>query len=153
MAERKKILWPTELSQSCSTILPRLCEMAQKYDDEIEVLYIGDDLADVVPFYGYAGEEHTEKYNEWEIERCMKRLDESCGPEPDKCPPVTKKVVLGDAYYEIMKAIDTDNVEMVFFAAKCSGAEEGQRLQFGGVADKVKKNSPVPVKTIDSCVN
>ena len=144
MADRKKILWPIEYSQSCSRVMPRLCEMAESHNDDIEVLYIGDDLADIVPFYGYAGEEHTEKYNEWEIERCMKLLDESCGPKPDNCPGVTKKIVLGDAYQEIMKAIYNDDVGLVYFTTQGNG---GKKFQFGDVTDKVRRNSPVPVLT------
>ena len=115
MAEIKKILWPTDFSRSCSMVLPRICEMAQNYDAEIEVLYIGRDLCDVEPFYGEAGEDHIKKYHDWEVKRSVKRLDESCSPEPDQCPPVTKKVVLGDAYREIMTAIETDDIDIVLF--------------------------------------
>ncbi len=153
MAETKKILWPTIFSQSCSVFLPRICEMAQKYDAEIEVLYIGRDLCDVEPFYGEAGEDHIKKYHDWEIKRSMKRLDEACGSEPDQCPPVTKKAVLGDAYHEIMTAIEADKIDIVFFATRGSEAEKHQRLQLGSVADKVIKNSPVPVLTVNSGIN
>ncbi len=153
MAETKKILWPTIFSRSCRLFLPRICEMAQKYDAEIEVLYIGRDRCDVEPFYGEAGEEHNKKYHDWEIKRSMKRLEEACGPEPDQCPPVTKKVVLGDAYREIMTAVETDDIDIVLFATQGSGAEVHQRLQLGGVAGKVIKDSPVPVLTVNSGIN
>lgn len=133
--------------------LPRLCEMAQKYDAEIEVLYLGRDQCEVEPFYGEGGEDHIKKYHDWEIKRSMKRLDEACGPEPDQCPPVTKKVVLGDAYDEIMKAIETDDIDIVLFASQGSGAEEHQRLELGDVADKVIKNAPVPVLTVNRGIN
>ena len=149
MTETKKILWPTIFSQSCSVFLPRICEMAQKYDAEIEVLYIGRDQCGVEPFYGKAGEDHIKKHHDWEIKRSMKRLDDACGQKPDQCPSVTKKAVLGDAYREIMTAIETDNIDIVFFAAQGSGTEKHQRLQLGGVADKVIKNSPVPVLTVN----
>jgi nucleotide-binding universal stress UspA family protein len=60
------------------------------------------------------------------------------------CPLYIKHIVIGDPANEILKFVDTEKVDMVVMAS------QGQKghFSFGSVAEKVVKNSKVPVTTI-----
>ncbi len=55
-----------------------------------------------------------------------------------------KHVAIGDPAQEILKLIEKEKVDMVIIA---SHGRKGH-FHFGSVAEKVVKNSPVPVVTI-----
>ena len=55
-----------------------------------------------------------------------------------------RHVAIGDPAIEILKLIETENMDMVIMASQ---GEKGQ-FPFGSVTEKVVKNSPVPVVTI-----
>lgn len=149
MSKIEKILWPTDLSHSCGVVLPVLCELAKKHGAEIEVLYVGVALGDIEPMYGGPTEEHIRRYNEWEIERSKERMDKFCKQPLEDCPLVTKKVVLGEPFQEIMKAIKEDKIDMVVLATRGQTSDTSGSMTLGGVVDKVIRNSPVPVVTVN----
>jgi nucleotide-binding universal stress UspA family protein len=55
-----------------------------------------------------------------------------------------KHIAIGDPAQEILKLIEDEKVDMVVMA---SHGEKGH-FRFGSVAEKVLKNSPIPVTTI-----
>lgn len=144
-----KILWPTDFSHACDKILPYVCDLAQDKGAEIEVLYVGQDLGAVAPWYGDASEEHIRDFNKWEREHSEKRLENVCQLDLGSCPAAKKKTVVGDPYQEIMNAIKQDKIDMVVMATWGRGAEKRGERGFGGVASKVAANSPVPVMLIN----
>ena len=74
----------------------------------------------------------------------LKRLDEICAKHLKGCPLYIKHVAIGDPAQEILKMIQKENVNMVVMASR---GREGH-FDFGSVAEKVVKNSSVPVVTI-----
>lgn len=142
--EVKKILWPTDFSGSAEKALAFVTSFSEKYQTEVHVLYVIEQLAQHEPWYGEFGKDHIEKIQEWEQTTARKRLDEICEKTLKGCPLFVKHIAVGDPAQEILKLIGEETIGMVVMA---SHGKRGH-FRFGGVAEKVIRNSPVPVVTI-----
>ena len=142
--EVKRILWPTDFSGSAEKALAFVTSFSEKYQTEVHVLYVIEKLAQHEPWYGDFEKSHMEKIQEWEQKTAKKRLEEICENYLQGCPLYIKHIAKGDPAQEILKLIDKEKIELVVMA---SHGRKGH-FRFGGVAEKVIKNSPVPVLTI-----
>ena len=142
--EVKKILWPTDFSKNAERALPYVTSLGENYQTEVHVLYVIEELAYHEPWYGEFDRSHIDKIHAWEKERAQKRLDEICENYLKGCPLYIRHIAIGEPAQEILKLIDREKVDMVVMAS------HGRRghFHFGSVAEKVVKNSPVPVVTI-----
>ena len=142
--EMKKVLWPTDFSKNAERALPYVTSLGEKYHTEVHVLYVIEELAYHEPWYREFDRSHIDKIHEWEKERAQKRLDEICENYLKGCPLYIRHIAIGEPAQEILKLIDREKVDMVVMAS------HGRRghFHFGSVAEKVVKNSPVPVVTI-----
>ena len=142
--EVKKILWPTGFSKNAAKAQPYVTSLTEKYQTEVHVLYVIEELAYHEPWYGEFDRSHIDKIHEWEEQTAERRLDEICKNYLKGCPLYVKHVAIGDPAQEILKLIEKEKVDMVVIA---SHGRKGH-FYFGSVAEKVVKNSPVPVVTI-----
>ena len=142
--EVKKVLWPTDFSSSAEKALPYVTSLTRQYGAEVHVLYVIEDIAHHESWYGEFSKPHVEKLMGWADETANKRLDQICEKYLEGCPLYVKHIAIGDPAQEILKAIDKEKVDMVVMA---SHGQKGH-FRFGSVAEKVLKNSPVPVTTI-----
>lgn len=140
----KKILWPTDLSPNAETALGSVTSLSIKYNAEIHILYVIEDLGIHEPWYGVFDHEHMEKIHDWEKKQAVKRLDQICEEYLKECPLYIRHVALGDPTEQILKLISDGNIDMVVMATRGRRAN----FSFGSVTEKVTKNSPVPVVTI-----
>lgn len=142
--EVKKILWPTDFSKNAERALPYVTSLGEKYQTEVHVVYVIQELAYHEPWYGEFDRSHIEKIHEWEEKKAQERLDEICKGYLKGCPLYIRHIAIGDPAQEILKLIDTEKVDMVVMA------RHGRRghFDFGSVAEKVVRSSPVPVVTI-----
>jgi nucleotide-binding universal stress UspA family protein len=140
----KKILWPTDFSRSAEKALPYVTSLTQKYGAEIHVLYVIEDIAHQKGWYGEFEREKVDKLMEWADKSAKKRLEQVCEKYLEGCPLYIKHIAVGDPAQEILKLIDKEKVDLVVIA---TSGEKGH-FRFGSVAEKVIKNSPVPVTTV-----
>ena len=142
--ELKRILWPTDFSGSAEQALRYVQSLSEKYQTEVHVLYVIEELAYHEPWYGDFDRSHIEKIHEWEKNTAQKRLDEVCENHLQGCPLYIKHIAIGDPAQEILKLIDQERVDLVVMAT------HGRKglFRFGSVAEKVVKNSPVPIVSI-----
>ena len=141
----KKILWPTDFSANAEKALPYVTSLTEKYQTDVHVLYVIDDLGHQDdPWYGEFDNSHVKKIYEWEEKKASERLDKLCEDHLKGCPLYVKHIAIGDPAKEIMNYIDETKPDMVVMA---SHGRKGH-FRFGSVAEKVVKNSPVPVVTI-----
>lgn len=108
------------------------------------MLYVIEELAYHEPWYGEFDRSHIDKIHEWENQTAKERLNEVCNKYLKGCPLYIKHIVIGDPAQEILKLIEKEKVDMVVMASR---GRKGH-FHFGSVAEKVVKNSPVPVVTI-----
>ena len=142
--EVSKVLWPTDFSNSAEKALPYVTSLTQKYQAEIHVLYVIEDIAHHDSWYGDFDRSHVDKLMDWAEKSASKRLEQVCEKYLDSCPLYIKHIAVGDPAQEILKLIDSEGVDLVVMA---SHGQKGN-YRFGSVTDKVLKNSPVPVTTV-----
>jgi nucleotide-binding universal stress UspA family protein len=142
--EVKRILWPTDFSSAAEAALPYVTSLTQKYQAEIHILYVIEDIAHHEGWYGEFGREHVEKLMEWSRSMAGKRLNQICAKYLESCPLYVKHIAVGDPAREILNLIRENKIDMVVMTA--SGAKG--HFEFGSVTEKVVKNSPVPVTVI-----
>ena len=142
--EVTKVLWPTDFSSSAEKALPYVTSLTQKYQAEIHVLYVIEDIAHHDSWYGDFDRSHVEKLMEWAEKSATKRLEQVCEKYLDSCPLYIKHIAVGDPAQEILKLIDKEKVDMVVMT---SSGEKGL-YRFGSVTEKVVKHSSVPVTVI-----
>jgi nucleotide-binding universal stress UspA family protein len=145
----KKILWPVDFSYSCNSVLPYVCGFAQSEKAEVVLLYVAQDITDYEAWYGELDEDHARRIQEWEVGHANRRIDDACDIGLSGCPSVKKKVVIGDPLQEILKTVKEEGIDLVILASRGRGADKRGDRAFGGVADKVIKNSPVPVMIVN----
>jgi nucleotide-binding universal stress UspA family protein len=95
-------------------------------------------------WYGEFDQERVEKLMNWEHQAAKKKLDQICQNHLQGCPLYIKHIAVGDPAEEILKLVEKEKVDMVVMATR---GQEG-KFSFGSVAEKVVKNSTVPVVTI-----
>ncbi len=139
----QKILWPTDFSGSAAKALPYVTSLTRKYDAEIHVLYVIEDLT-VHKWYGEFETDHVQKILQWENKTAAKRLESICQDHLEGCPLYVKHVAVGDPATEILRHIEEQKVDMVVMATR----GEAGRFAFGSVTEKVVKHARVPVVTI-----
>jgi nucleotide-binding universal stress UspA family protein len=144
MMEVKKVLWPTDFSENAEKALPYVISLGEKYQTDVHVLYVIEELALHEPWYGDFDQGHIDKIHEWEKKKAEKRLDEVCKSYLNGCPLYKRHIAIGDPAEEILKVAEREEVDMVVIA---SHGRKG-RFHFGSVAEKVVKNSRVPVVTV-----
>ena len=142
--EIKKILWPTDLSPNAETALESVTSLSKKYNAEIHILYVIEDLGIHEPWYGNFDAEHVKAIHEWEEKQAVKRLDGICKEYLNECPLYIRHVATGDPTEQILKLVSDENIDMVVMATRGRRA----KFSFGSVTEKVTKNAPVPVVLI-----
>ena len=140
----QKILWPTDLSENAGNALGYVNSLTRQYGAEVHVLHVMEDVTDHAGWYGEFGEEHIGKIVEWERKKAEERLAAICSDHLDGCPMFVRHVAVGDPADVILKIAGETGADMLVMATR---GKKG-RFDFGSVADRVVKNSPVPVVTV-----
>jgi nucleotide-binding universal stress UspA family protein len=140
----KKILWPTDFSSTAEKALPHVKSLTAQYGAEIHVLYVIEDIAHHAGWYGEFEQKRVEELMAHANKTAAKRLGQICEKYLEGCPLYIKHVAVGDPAREILNLIDKEKVDLVVMA---SHGEQGN-FRFGSVAEKVLKNSSVPVTVI-----
>jgi nucleotide-binding universal stress UspA family protein len=142
--ELRKILWPTDFSGNAEEALPYVTSLSEKYSCEVHVIYVIEELAYHDPWYGEFDRDHIEKIHTWEEQKAKERLDQICESYLKGCPLYMRHIAIGDPATEILKVIDQEGMDMVVMAT------HGRRgyFSYGSLAEKIMRNSPVPVVMI-----
>jgi nucleotide-binding universal stress UspA family protein len=144
MMELKKLLWPTDFSATAEKALPYVKSISQRYGAEIHVLYVIEDIAHHEGWYGTFEEKHVRELMDHASQTATRRLNQICEKYLEGCPLYIKHVAIGDPAREILDLIEKEKVDLVVMASQ---GKEGH-FRFGSVAEKVVKNSLVPVTVI-----
>lgn len=147
--EIKKLLWPTDFSSNAEKALPYVESLIKQYNAEIHIIYVIQDIAHHESWYGEFGKDHINKLMEWANISAKKRLDQICNKYLDGCPLYIKHIAVGEPSEEIIKLIESENIDLVVMA---SHGEKG-KFAFGSVTEKVIKSSKVPVTIIPIAKN
>jgi len=145
MAEIKKILFPCDLTENSSKILPYVLSVSEKYNSMIYLLHVVQDLHR----WGkvYIPHASMDAFQKEALEGAEKALDRVCEEELESCPNFQRRIVSGDPATEILKTIETEDIDLVVMGTH--GRKGLEHTIFGSVAENVVKKSPVPVMTVN----
>jgi len=142
--EFKRILWPTDLSENAARALPVVNAISQKYQSEIHVVYVLEEMGNFGAWYGEYERSQIDKIREWEKTTAETRLNELCENHLKGCPLYIRHISVGDPAREILRLIDKEKADLVVMTAR---GRKGH-FEFGAVAERIVKNSPVPTLII-----
>jgi nucleotide-binding universal stress UspA family protein len=145
MIEIKKILFPLDLTENSSKILPYVLSLSEKYNSLVYLFHVVQDLNRWGKLY--VPHPSMDKFQEEANEAAMKAMDTVCENQLQSCPNFQKMVVSGDAADEILKVIESEGIDLLIMGTH--GRKGLEQVIFGSVAEKVVKKSPVPVLTIN----
>lgn len=146
MLEIKRILFPIDFTENTSKILPYVLSVSEKYDAVVYLLHVVEDLTK----WGggsYIPHIPLDQYQEEALKGAEKALDTVCGEQLQGCPNFQKRTLSGDPAQEILKTIESEDIDMVIMGTH--GRKGLEHIFFGSVAENVVKKSPVPVLTIN----
>jgi nucleotide-binding universal stress UspA family protein len=146
MTDIKKILFPYDLSQSGRESIPYVLSVAETYHSEIYLLHVVDDLGK----WGKAYIPHPsmDTFQAEALKAAEKGIDEICEEELKGYSLFQRKVVSGDPITEILKTIESEDIDLVIMGTH--GRSGLEHMFMGSVAENVVKKSSVPVMTIRS---
>ena len=142
--EIQRILWPTDFSESSEKALPLITSLIEKYQAEIHVLYVVEDLFYYHTWLGGKAPSQVEAIVHKSKETAEEKLGPLCDQFLSECPLSIKHVSMGDPAHEILKAIDKEEIDLVVMATR--GATG--KFTYGSVTEKVVKNSAIPVLSV-----
>ena len=145
MIKIKKILFPLDLTENSSKILPYVLSISEKYDSIVYLLHVVQDLNRWGKLY--VPHPSMDKFQKEAIEVAKKAMDRVCENELQSCPNFQKRVVSGDAVDEILKVVESEDIDLLIMGTH--GRKGLEHTIFGSVADNVVKKSPVPVLVIN----
>ncbi len=144
MVEIKRILYPIDFSECSYQVLPLVLYVAEKYDAEIYLLYVVDDLR---PFAGmHVPHTSFSNFVKEAMAASEKMLDKICDEHLQSCPNFQRRLVMGDPRVEILKMVESEKIDLVIIGSHSRRGLE--RVIFGSVAEYVVKNASVPVLTV-----
>ena len=146
MVKIQKILFPVDLTANSSKVFPYVLSVSEKYGAEIRLLHVVEDFAK----WGggmYIPHIPLEQYREDALNGAEKALEKVCKEQLQDCPSFQKKIVYGDPAQEILKAIESEKIDMVVMGTH--GRKGLENVLFGSVARNVVRRSPVPVLTVN----
>lgn len=144
MEEIKKIVFPVDLSDVSPRIAPTAVSIARKFDAEIHLLVVVETLKSYTSFYIphlSLGNLEIDLLNAAEI-KLQEFEDEYC----QDYPKVVRVVKLGRPAEEILKYIDSAGIDLAVMGTH--GRKGLDRALFGSVAERVLRESKIPVLTM-----
>jgi nucleotide-binding universal stress UspA family protein len=142
--EIKRILWPTDFSSRAEGALAQVISLAEKYQAEVHVLFVIEDLAHHAEWYGAFEEARAQKVSDFSMRTAQEKLHRICEKYLEGCPLYIRHVAMGDPAMEILKLIEAEKMDLVVMASRGAKGE----FPFGSVAEKIVRNAPVPVMTV-----
>ena len=145
MKEFRKILFPVDLSESSSKIVPYVQAVAAKFDSKIHLLFV----ARVLDYFTsiYVPPPSINQVEKEIIDGAEKRLYEFVDEHFSEFPGTKTAVVAGDAAGKIMEYITDSHIDLVIMGTH--GRKGMDKIIFGSVAERVVKTSPVPIMVIN----
>jgi nucleotide-binding universal stress UspA family protein len=145
MVEIKKILFPCDLTENSSRVLPYVLSLSEKYGGLIYLLHVVEDLSKWECFYIPHPSMHV--LQKGILEGTERAVEKFCKEQMQSCLNFERLMVLGDPATEILKIIESKDIDLVVMGTH--GRKGLEHTLFGSVAENVVKKSPVPVLVIN----
>jgi len=141
----KKILFPVDLTEGSSKVLPYVLSFSEKYGSEVLLLHVVQDLQR----WGDLDIPRTslEKLQQDALKGAEKAMRSLCDEKLKGRRNFKTKIVWGDPAEVILKVISSEKIDLVIMGTR--GRKGLEHTIFGSVADTVVKKGTVPVVTVN----
>jgi nucleotide-binding universal stress UspA family protein len=143
--EARKVLFPLDLSEFCSQIVPQVISVAQKFNSEVHLVTVVE--LQQQPDAAYVQHPSLDKLREEIQERVERQLRQFEEEFFLTYRSVRRMVLSGLPAAEILRYIETARIDLVVMATH--RRREIAKAMLGSVADEVIRKSPVPVMSIN----
>jgi hypothetical protein len=107
----RKILFPIDLTENASRLLPYVFSLSEKYKSRIYLLHVVQDLNKWGKLY--VPHPSMDTFQKEAIEAAKNALETLCEEQLQRFPDLNTIVVSGDAAQEILKAIASEGIDLV----------------------------------------
>ena len=145
MKEFSRVLFPVDLSESSDKIVPYVQAVAERFGAQIHILFaarVFDHFTSI-----YVPHPSINKFEKELIDGAEKRLYEFVDQHFKEFPHTKTSVVAGDPSEEVLNYIKEHEIDLVIMGTH--GRKGMDKIIFGSVAERVVKNSPVPVMVVN----
>ena len=145
MVEIKKILFPYDLSKNALKIIPYVLSFSEVNKSAIYLLHV----VDLLEKWGHVfiPQASMDAFEKQALEAVEDALGKICEEHFQGHPSFKKRIVSGDPITEILRTIDSEDIDLVIMGTH--GRKRLEHIIFGSVAENVVKKSPAPVLTIN----
>jgi nucleotide-binding universal stress UspA family protein len=145
MKEFRRILFPVDLSETSSKLVPYVQAMATKFDAKIYLIFV----ARVFDYFTnvYVPHPSISQFEKEIIDGAEKRLYEFRDEQFKDYAETKTAVVAGEAWEEIINYAQDKGIDLIIMGTH--GRKGLDKVIFGSVAERVIKTSPVPVLVIN----
>lgn len=141
----KKILFPVDLSDVSQKILPLVVMMAKKFEGQICLLFVVRSFEYLYSFH-LPGPEIDSVTSSF-IKGAEKQIKKFVNDNLKEFSNCKTEILNGDPADKILEYITSENIDLVIMGTH--GRKGINHIIFGSVAERVVKNSPVPVLTVN----
>ncbi|OEU51106.1 MAG: hypothetical protein BA872_09130 [Desulfobacterales bacterium C00003060] len=147
MPEIRKVLFPCDLTENSLKVLPYVLSVSEKCDSMIYLLHVVQDLHKWGK--GYIPHGSMDVFQKQALEGAEKALDSFFEESAlgEHISSFQKRIVSGDPANEILKAVESEGIDMVVMGTH--GRKGLEHTIFGSVAENVVKRAPVPVMIVN----
>lgn len=145
MVTFKRILFPVDLTENSDKLVPYVLTMAQTFSAAVHVLFV----VRIFQYFTdiYVAPPSISVFENELVEGARKKMVEFTQTHFAEVPQAQSKVLLGDPSDVILEYIDEHQMDVVIMGTH--GRKGLDRVLFGSVAERVVKNSRVPVLVIN----
>jgi len=139
-----RILVPVDFSEFTDDIISYATEIAQKFGSAIHLVHVIPNMGYFAPYESYLAAENMVTVQKGVGVEVRQNLEEVAARISGI--PVTRAVLTGVSFVEIVEYVKSENIDLVVMATHGRGGLE--HIIIGSVAEKVVRRSPCPVLTI-----
>jgi len=144
MKKIEKILFPIDFAENFETLLPWVSTFVNSFDATLYVLFVAQDLGDFTSFVPHG---NLQQFQEEALKAAQKKMSVKAKEDFKAFKKVEARVAQGSPAEKIIEAAQKEGMDLIIMGTH--GRKGLERAIFGSVCDKVVRNAPCPVLTIN----
>lgn len=151
MISLKRILFATDFSECAGPARTMACELARRFEAELHLLHVVQDLAVQVPEFGMGLSfpgfvDHTGPQRQQRRDEVFQKLEDEAGQNPQDGYTVVTAVRFGAPFVEIIRYARESNIDLIVLGSH--GRTGLAHVLMGSVAERVVRKAHCPVLTV-----
>lgn len=144
--EYKRILWPTDFTDSSAAALPHVISLAERYGASVLALHVAEIPEHFALHKDFTAGKGAEDIYGRMMSEIQAKIDEFCKERLSDCSEVETRVTIGIPEDVILGVAESGDVDLIVMSTHGYGGLK--RWAYGSVAQRVVFNSAVPVMVV-----